>query len=263
MFKKLSEDEKTSFARSKKDLTLLLSLFLIMLVLFFGAKFINEIKGSEFVGRSLVQTNTISVIGTGEVFVKPDIAKITLSVVREADTALEAQKQSAEAVNAVIQFLNESGIEDKDIKTTNYNLWPVYDYLQDRGRVLRGYEASQNLEVKIRKIEDTGKILAGATEAGANQVSGLSFTIDDEEQLKKDARKIAIAKAKVKARELAGELNITLGRLVDFSESGGAAPPIPIFYEGAGKGGDLAVAQETPTGENKVAMTVSLTFEIK
>ena len=252
-----------SYTNLPKTLRLLITLFLVMLVLLFGAKFINEVKNSKFIGQGVAPTNTINVSAKGEVFVKPDIAKVTLSVVKEAKTALEAQEQATQAINTVVEFLKESGIEDKDVKTTSYSLQPRYDYLRDEGRILRGYVVRQSLEVKIRNIDDAGKIMTGATEAGADQVGNLSLTIDDEEEIKNEARQIDITKAKDKAKKLAQELDVDLSRLVNFYESGGIiSSPVRLTLESL----DSAISggvPEIPSGENKITVNVTLTYEIK
>lgn len=260
----LSKEDKSYFIKMKKVFAGLMILFIAALVAFFAAKFMNEIKSSKFIGQDIMPVNTISVSAEGEIFVRPDVAEITLSIVRETDTAIEAQNQNAETTNKVVKFLKESGVEDKDIRTTNYSLNPIYDYLRDKGRVFKGYEARQNLEVKIRKLDEAGKILAGAAEHGANQVGGLSFTVDNEEEVKSQARKIAIDKAKEKAKTLAEDLSVSLIRLVSFNESGGGWPvPMPLKFGLGGAVAESAIAPEIPSGENKITVNVTLTYEIK
>ncbi len=236
----------------------------IILGIFLAVQAYNGIQEGRYIGKDIMPTNTISVSGKGEVFVKPDIAKISVSVEKEAVSVLEAQNQATEAINKITAFLKESGIEDKDIKTTNYNIYPQYDYLEKTGRVFRGYIVGQTLEVKIRKIDEAGKILAGVTQAGANQVGGISFAIDDEEAAKRDARQKAIADAKTKAEQLAKDLGVKIVRLVNFSESGEIPYPYPIYKtEALGVGGGPEISPEIPSGENTVTVNVSLTYEIK
>ena len=187
--------------------------FIIVLIFYFCVKSFNEMDNNPN------QQNTISVSGTGEIFIKPDIAQISLSVEKEALSLVDAQDKATEKINKIISFLKESGIEEKDIKTTNYSIYPRYDYLEKEGRVFRGYTVNQTLEVKIRKIVEAGKILSGATLVGANQVGGINFTVEDEEAVKRQARQEAINDARTKARQLAKDLGIKLGHLVSFYES--------------------------------------------
>ena len=233
----------------------LLSLLIAVLIFYFGVKSFNEMDNISD------RQNTISVTGKGEIFIKPDIAKISVSVEKEAVSIADVQKQATDAINKIVAFLKSSGIEDKDIKTTNYSIYPRYDYLRT-GQVFRGYVVSQTLDVKIRKIDDAGKILAGATSAGANQIGGVSFTVDNEEAVKQEARQKAIADAKEKARQLAKDLGIKIGRLTNFSESGNGdiIMPYAMKSETLGTGGP---EPEIPSGENKVTVTVNLTYQIK
>lgn len=214
--------------------------------------------------------NTITVSGTGEVFVKPDLAQTYFSVVTEAKTVGEALAKNTEKMNAIIGFVKEQGMESKDMKTTSFNIFPHYEYQKVETeiypyppgkRVLAGYEVSQSLQVKIRDLAKVGAILEGAVQAGANQIGDLQFTVDKEEEFKKQARAAAITRAKEKAKELTSQLGVRLVRVVNFSENGGG---MPIFF---GKEMALeAVGGPTPqieTGENKIEVSVNITYEIR
>jgi uncharacterized protein len=243
----------------KEILMVISGIFIIVLIFYFGVKTFNETD------NNMDQQNVISVAGLGEVFAKPDIAEISLSVEKEAVLVIDAQKSATDAANKVVAFLKQSGIEDKDIKTTNYNIYPRYDYLKT-GQVLRGYVVSQTLDVKIRKIDDAGKILGGATLAGANQVGGINFTIDDMEAVKREARQAAINDAKEKAKQLAKDLGVRMGKLINYSENGNGYI-LPMYSDktsvlGMGGGVEAPVPQ-IPSGENKVTINVTLTYGIK
>jgi len=215
--------------------------------------------------------NTITVSDTGEVYAKPDLALTTFSVITEEKTVAEALSKNTEKMNAIIDFVKGQGVEDKDLKTTSFNVYPRYEWREEKAeippypsgeRVLVGYEVRQSLEVKIRDMEKIGTIIEGATEAGANQVGDLQFTIDKEDELKAQAREQAIEKAKTKAEELASQLGVNLIRIVDFSEG----VTIPRYY-GLEKEAAMGLGGgETPqieTGENKIEVTVTITYEIK
>lgn len=242
----------------------IISMFAIILSLYVIVLIYNSFLESKYIGKDVNPTNTINVSATGEVFAVPDVANFSVSVVKEAKTALDAQNKNAEAINKIVKFLKDSGIEDKDIKTSGYNIYPKYDYLEYQGQVFRSYEATQTLDVKVRKIDDAGKILSGAVEMGANQVSGINLAIDDEDALKREARQKAIIEAKQKADDLVKDLGVSLGKLVSFSESSGGYP-MPLYGMGmakeAGVGG--AVAPDIQKGENKISVSVSLTYEIR
>jgi uncharacterized protein YggE len=128
--------------------------------------------------------------------------------------------------------------------------------------VPRGYQASQTLGVKVHDTGKVGDILTVATTQGANQIGGVSFTIDNPEAVRSAARAKAIDQAQQKAKELAGQLGSSLGRIAGFSEGGGYNYP-PIMYAGAMmKTADAAETLPVPTGDQDVDVTVTLTYEL-
>ncbi|MBI2068895.1 MAG: SIMPL domain-containing protein [Candidatus Yanofskybacteria bacterium] len=210
-------------------------------------------------------TNTVSFSGEGKVITKPNIAKIQLSIVTDALTSKAAQDDNSKKSKAVTDYLKKQDIDDKDIKTTSYNIYPQYKYPRYGGQpTITGYQVNQSMEVKVRDLDKVSNILDGVVAAGTNQVNSLSFEIDDPEALKADARKKAIADAKKKAEELEDQLGIDLGKIVNFSENTGGYP-IPIYVElkADGRGGMGGDSPSVPTGENEIVVNVSLTYQIK
>jgi hypothetical protein len=236
--------------------------FLVSLTVWVNIDIQNKIQETE---------NTITVSDTGEIYVKPDLALTTFSVISEAKTVAEAMSENTEKMNAVIDFIKDQGVEDKDLKTTSFNVYPRYEWREKEGcippcplgeRVLVGYEVRQSLQVKIRDLEKIGVIIEGVTEVGANRVGDLQFTIDKQDELKKQAREQAIEKAKTKARELASQLGVNLVRITNFSESS----VFPRFYGlekavGVG-GGEEVTMPQIEIGENKIEVTVTITYGI-
>ncbi|MBI2610590.1 SIMPL domain-containing protein [Candidatus Kaiserbacteria bacterium] len=246
-----------------------------VLALFLLVGVVREFSELRYIGTGVPATNTITVSGEGEVFAVPDTATFSVTVQEEAVEVKDAQDVATKKVNEIIAFLKGEGIEEKDIRTADYNVYPQYDYIQTVCRdgycppgrqELRGFQVSQTLTVKVRDTEKAGNLLSGVGELGASSVSGLSFTIDDEDALKREARGQAIEDARTKAAELAKQLNVRLVRIIGFSESEGGYPPIPYAY---GRGGDMvameakAIAPEIPVGENKIVSNVSVTYEIR
>ncbi len=255
----------------KKILVAFSTVAILVLLLFgmwLGVDIKNKVEEGKYIGQEIQLRNTITVSGKGEIYAKPDLAQVTFSVITEAKTVEEAINENSRKMNQVIEFIKEKGIADKDIKTATFNLYPRYEYHRTESypyppegkRVLVGYEVHQSLEVKIRDFSKIGQIIQGATQNGANQVGDLRFTIDKEEELRKQARAQAIKEAKEKAKELASQLGISLGKITNFSEN--AVYPRPYFLERAPKG----MGEETPQiepGENKIEVTVSITYEIR
>lgn len=217
---------------------------------------------------------TINVSGKGEVMAKPDIAQFSFSVKGEGEDAAAAQTKSADVIKALMSYLGENGIEEKDIKTDGYNLMPKYTYESkpclygaycppsDPKQV--GFEVNQTVTVKVRAIDTAGTLLAGIGAKGATDISGLNFTVDDEEALKDQARKLAIEDAQKQAEILAETLGVKLVKMMSYYED---SPMMPMYGGGmmdsmSAKAAAVAVP-EIATGENKTTSTVTITYEVK
>ncbi len=244
----------------------------VLLIVFLGVQILSSLKSMD--KRSMIQ-NTISVSGKGEVIAVPDIATVTFAVVEQAKTVPEAQSKATAKMDSTLKALKALGIEDRDIKTTDYSAYPRYEYFNQvctqfscppsGGQTIVGYEVRQSILVKIRTIADAGKILGAIGTAGVSDISGPSFTVDDEDAKVREARKAAIDDAKAQAKQLAKDLGVRLGDIVSFGESGNY--PSPIYYArdmAMGMGGSSeASAPQLPTGENKITSNVTITYEIK
>lgn len=263
-------------ALGHKRLGTVVFLAVLFLATFLFMKTLAEIKAYGYIGGGVSSSNTITVSGTGDAFAAPDIATFSFSVSEEDETVAKAQDTATKKMNVAIALLRKAGIEDKDIQTTGYNIYPQYDYIRSvcneyscpPGRQeLRGYQVSQTVSVKVRNIKDAGKILSDIGSVGVSNVSGLTFTIDDEEGPQREARQKAIDDARAKATELANDLGVRLVRVIGFSENNGGYPTVrfdaavAMDEAAGGKGG--AVAPEVPTGENKITSNVNITYEIR
>ena len=216
------------------------------------------------VWNTAATTNTVSFSGEGRVVSKPDIAKVNLSIVTNALTSKIAQDENSNKSKAVTDYLKKQNIDDKDIKTTGYNIYPQYKYPQYGGQpTITGYQVNQTMEVKVRDLDKVSNILDGVVSAGANVVNQLSFEIDSPEALKAEARTKAIADAKKKANELKSQVGISLGKIVNFSENTGGYP-IPVYFDAQVKGmGGGDGGPSVPTGENEITVNVIITYQIK
>jgi len=230
---------------------------LIILAVFLGIQTLSALKGLR---NSDPSYNSISVSGEGEAFAVPDLATFSFTVSADADTVSLAQEEVTKKIDAVVEALESLGIEEKDIKTTDYSVWPRYSYAS------MPCSPSYNVSVKVRKTEDAGKALAAAGDKGATGMSSVSFTVDDPEKITNEAREEAIAQAKEKAETLADQLGVRLVRVVSYSDNSDGGI-MPYYREGVGMGG-VTVAQDVkaptiPTGENKVRVVVNVTYEIR
>jgi uncharacterized protein len=218
--------------------------------------------------RSGNVSDTITVSGTGKVTAKPDVAVADLAISVEAPTAAGAQNDASRRSDAVVAYLEKSGIDEKDVRTSNYSIYPQYDYIEGRTRI-RGYQVTQTLEVKMRDLDKANQILDGVVDAGVNQVNNFRFTIDDPEALQNEAREKAIADANEKANDLEDQLDVRLGRIVSFSENSGGFPS-PLYMReasmdigGAGNVVKAESAPQLPQGENEVTVQVTVTYQLK
>lgn len=258
------------------------------LAIFLGVKAINAIKDFSYIGKGVYPANVVTVNGTGEVTAVPDVASFSFSVTETAKQVSDAQNNASKKMNSIIEALKAMSIDEKDIKTTGYNTYPKYDYQRsvcpptpvmglnssgsysypctDGKQVLTGYEVSQTITVKVRKMADAGAALSKVGSLGAQNISGLNFVIDDIEKVQAEARDKAIKNAKEKAEILAKSLGVKFSRITSFYENG--SYPQPYGY-----GGDMMSAKvmsaeavsipQIPTGENKVVSNVSISYEIK
>ena len=207
----------------------------------------------------------ITVSGTGKVYAKPDVAIINLGVTTTGTTVADVINKNSEKMNAVIEAVKKLGVEEKDIQTTNYNLYPQYNYTEARGRLFEGYTLDQNVQVKIRDFTKTGSILAKATDMGSNLVGNLQFTIDDADQFKQEARAKAIEKAKANAKNLAEKSGISLGKIVNVYENSNSYAP--MMYDSkmvSGMGGaETSVTPTIAAGQQEIEITINLTYLVK
>ncbi len=209
-----------------------------------------------------------TVTGSGTVYAKANIANIEVGLKTEAKkTAAEATIESTKKMNDIVAELKKLGIEEKDIKTSNYNLSPVYNYTNQKGQELIGYEVTQNLTLKIRDLTKIGDVIAKTTEKGANQIGNINFTIDDEFALKNQARELAIVKAQEKAALIAKQSGMKLGRVKGVFENSDSTVPIRYDYTNAkmdlSAGGAEISAPSIQSGQNEIKVEVSLIYEIK
>ena len=248
---------------------------LIALGVFLGISALGALMQLRYIGTGVMPANTISVFGEGEAFIVPDMGEFTFSVVSEKPTVAAAQADATTKQNAVAEYLKSAGVEEKDIKTVGYNVYPQYDYETQvcpaggycpGGRqVLRGYEVRQTTQVKVRDTEQAGELLSGVGSKGATEVSGLSFTVEDETAIQTEARAEAIIDAKEQAKALARDLGVSLVRIVSFSENTGGYP-YPLYEKTLGMGGATDAAAPAPrieTGENKYTSNVTIVYEIR
>lgn len=216
--------------------------------------------------RAEAPTPQVVVTGEGEAAVSPDMAILTLAVLREAETARQALDANNKAMADVIAAMKEGGIEARDLQSGGLSINPRYVYPNDKNGETRprivGYEVGNTLTVRIRDLSTVGAILDRSVTLGVNQGGGLSFTNDDPSDAFTEARKRAVKDAMDKAETLAKAAGVALGRVLQISEQSFRQPPMP--YAGKMVRMEAAVADAVPVeaGENTYKVQVNLTFEL-
>lgn len=237
----------------------LLAILMVYSVVYLAFAIEARIKENDQIGKAPHERDTITISGQGEALGAPDVAVVNVGMIAEGATVVAAQSDNTEKMNKLIQSFKEMGIDSKDLQTVDYTIYPKYDYNEGRSDIV-GYRVSQSVEVTIRDLSKISLALSAAGEAGANQVSGVSFEIDDPDELKQQARLEALADAQNKAENIAAALGVDLGQVVGFSES--TATPYAgrqAFAEGLGGAGE---APQIETGTLDITSNVTVTFEI-
>ncbi|MCX7616050.1 MAG: SIMPL domain-containing protein [Patescibacteria group bacterium] len=218
---------------------------------------------------SLLPARTLSVSASDKVTVKPDVAFLSFSVVKEGSKIEKIIEEGNQTVNQAIEFLKSSGIEEKDIKTTEYNLSPVYSSPSKWGeefipRIVK-YSFTQTVSVKVRDFKKISSILEKLPQLGINRIGDLSFGIDEPEVFLSQAREKAFQKAKEKAEKIASQNGLKLGRIISLSDYSGNYYPVPMGRGGADKleSAALSVAPSIEPGSQEVSVNVSVIYEIK
>lgn len=236
---------------------------IVILALAFGAIINQAVKTYG----NYANPQTITITGIGEVMSKPDISTINFTL-RESSKTNDTQLLQAnisKSAEQVIQKLKAIGIEEKDIQTSNYSVNPKYNYSDGKSEVV-GYEASESLNVKVRNTENVSKVLNILAEEKITEVYGPNFEVDDIQKVKDQARDIAIKDAKGKANNLAKALEVKIKRIVSYSDDSASNPGYPTPYREAkfmSASSDTSAQANLPTGEEKVTVNVSLTFQIE
>ena len=240
----------------------------LAVIVFFILLFVFTKWGPAINFSTTTQTKgePLMVSGEGKVYAAPDIAKITVGIEDTRLSLADVQKSVNTKTQTLTKAIKDLGIEDKDIKTTSYNLYPQYDYSKSSTQIT-DYRLSVTYEVTIRDIDKINGIIAAATSNGANMEGSISFDLNDETKNEKlnEARKIAVDRAKEKAEGLAKSAGLTLGKIINISENQDASIQRPLYATNAA--GAIEDKETTlpsiQTGQTEISVTVNLSYEIR
>lgn len=201
---------------------------------------------------------SVSAEGTSEG--RPDMATINLGVTTEGATAAAALAENNRRMQALIGALRRAGVAERDIQTSNVSVYPQQQYRDNQPPLITGYQANNTVTARVRRIDNTGRVIDAAVAAGGNTVHGVSFSYQDPEAQLDAARRSAIAEARRRAELYASALGMRVHRIVAVSEGGGYSPPIPMPVERmAAADASVPVAP----GEIETRVSVSVTFELR
>lgn len=240
---------------------------IVTIAIFFAFLFIYSKWGPAipFSVLSQARGEPMVVTGEGKATAVPDIAKVSAGIQDSGQNLAQVQDSVNKKSQALVSALKKLGIEDKDIRTTSYNIFPQSDF-NANPPVINGYQVSINYEITVRKVDSINNVLTTVTGAGANLVGGVNFDLSDEAEAKAldTARQDAVVKAKQSAESLAKASGVTLGKIINISE-GQNNVPRPLTATAVGLGGaEKSVAQpNVQPGTTEIDLTVSLSYEIR
>lgn len=215
-------------------------------------------------GESFSPARTTVISAEGKTIVSPDIANLSFSVASEGKDPKSLADNNNKKISAAIDFVKSKGVDAKDIKTTNYNLTPVYEYDKDSRRTfISGYNLTQTVTVKVRDLTKVAEIIGGLPPLGINQLGGISFSIDDPEKFLGEARAEAFVRIRVKAEDVVKNSGLRLGKIVNVSENQNS--PVP-YYRALGSaisGADSAVAPTIEPGTQELKVQLSVTYALE
>jgi uncharacterized protein YggE len=204
------------------------------------------------------RARTLSVSGSGEAFLAPDIAYIHIGVHTEAATAAEAVADNTTQTEELIQALIDFGIDANDIRTTSFSIWPIdqYDPVSGRPTGEKMYAVDNTVYVTVRELGGLGDLLDAAVTAGANTVNSIQFDVADKDDALQQARAEAVEDAREQAQAIAQSASLSLGEIQSISFID--PQPYPIFDGRGGGGGAAAEAAAVPIQPGQLTFTVTV-----
>ncbi|MCD1295685.1 hypothetical protein CUJ83_11820 [Methanocella sp. CWC-04] len=233
-----------------------------------GNSCVNGIGVASSASENNESERTVTVTGNGYVYTEPDIAKVSVGVVTEANTSSEAMQMNADQMDAVMKSVRRLGIPEKDIKTSQISVQPVYNYqyqpkdATEKPKIV-GYKASNTVTITVRDMSKVGPVIDASYGSGSNKIDGVSFMLSEEKQslVYKQALEKAVKDGADKAKTIASAADIEGMKLKTISESGGF---YPVYYDSYNMAAAERASGAAPTpvspGEQKVQATVTMVY---
>jgi uncharacterized protein YggE len=220
---------------------------------------------SQAVNTPQPPQRVITVTGSGQVYLTPDVAYVNVGVHSVADTVGDALKLNTSQATAVASSLKELGVDAKDIQTNSFNVYPQQQF-GPQGEVIKTtYAVDNSVFVTVRDLSKLGQILDVVVQNGANAINGITFDVLDKSKALTQVRQMAVTDARMQAQQLADAAGVKLGNLRSLNVYESGNTPVPAF---AGKGGApnaAAVAAPVPVsaGQMMLSLDANLVYEIK
>ena len=202
--------------------------------------------------------HTVTVTGTGDVSLAPDVADVILGVATTRPTVAEAQSVAATSMSAAVASIRKNGVADKDIVTINISLGPVYDYTGQPAR-LTGYQFANTVKVTVRNLKTIAAVIDDSVAAGATSISGISFRLGDPKSVEAQARQLAMTDARAKADALAASAGVSIKGVASIVES--TSTPV-TYYSATDKLAASGASTPVQSGTTDVAVAVTVSYII-
>lgn len=206
---------------------------------------------------------SVNVTGQAIVYASPDIAYITIGVRTENVDAQEAVAANTAQANRLMDALKSMGIDEKDLRTSNFNIYPQDEYDMEGKRTGTRFVVENSVYVTLRDLDKIGEALSGAVEAGANNIYGISFDVEDKGTLIEAARNEAISNARKQAESIASAAGVRLGEIqsINFYNS----VPSPVFYDNKVAMAESVGGGAVPisSGQLQFTVDVNIVYELK
>ncbi|MCL5611015.1 MAG: SIMPL domain-containing protein [Chloroflexi bacterium] len=237
---------------------------LFVSVILLAALALSACGPATIVANPVPPQRTMNVNGTGMVMLTPDIAYINIGVHTELPTATEAVSSNTTQTQQVINALKNSGVDPKDIRTTNFSIYPTTQYDKLTGnQTSTTYVVDNTVYVTVRKLDKLGDLLDASVKAGANSINSIQFDVFDKSAAVKQARDAAVKDARTQAEELASASGVTLGDLQTVSFYDSIPTPMADAYGKGGGGNAMAASVPVSAGQLTITVTVNMVYEIK
>lgn len=218
-------------------------------------------QGTPGASQALASSSgpTVRATGSGTVKVSPDSASIVVGVDIAKPTLAEAQSEATATMEAVVAAIKQHDVPDEDIQTATFSVYPIRDYDPETGVPgdVSSFQVTNQVGIDLHDIDDVGPLLDDVVAAGANNIYGITFYLEDPSEANREARRLAFEDAKTRAEELADNAGLSLGGVLAIQEGSTGATP---YYSTADGRGQAAGGPPISPGVTSITVNVDVVF---